>query len=129
MDGKMIKTKDFKGEISILHFWFIKCKPCIEEIPDWNRLQKQYSHKGINFIAFSRDSMVELKEFLMKKPFNFTLIPESESIIKSEFTILWGYPMTIVTDKDNKVIKAFGKLTEEDMQEISYILSFNDRVK
>ena len=129
LDGKMIKTEDFKGEISILHFWFIKCKPCIEEIPDWNILQKQYSQKGIKFIAFSRDSNDELKEFLISKPFDFTHIPGSESIIKSQFAILWGYPMTIVTDKKNKVIQAFGKLSEINIHEIADVLSSNDRFK
>lgn len=123
LTGKELNLDDLKGEISVIHFWFLKCKPCLEEIPELNKLRRSFAHTDIIFLAFSKDSAEAVLKFLDLKEFNFRLIPDCEEIINSELKFFHGYPSTIVTDRNNKVLKVYGKLSEDDMQDLGTLLS------
>ena len=102
------------GKINVINFWFIKCAPCIKEIPELNTLAQKYSSNEINFIAFTKDNTSELKEFLKNHPFNFTIVPNSNNIIKGKFKLMWGYPFTIITNKENTIIGVINSTTSSN---------------
>jgi len=85
----------------VLNFWFIGCKPCVEEIPDLNRIQEKFKDKDVVFLAVTFDSKKKLEEFVKKKPFNFTLVPDSMKIIRQFYVN--SYPTTMLIDKDRKI--------------------------
>ena len=106
MGKNRIRTKDLKGKINVINFWFIRCAPCVAEIPDLNTLVKKYKSKDINFLAVSRDSSSAIVNFLKKHPFDFTIIPNGNDIFRKNFQLMWGYPFTIITNKKNVIIGA-----------------------
>lgn len=85
----------FKGKFIYIDFWATWCKPCIREIPDLVKLEKEYLGKNIEFVSVSFDSKKEPWEnyvnregltgiqFWVDKPnkdiydvgFNITMIP------------------------------------------------------
>lgn len=104
MNNNRIRTKDLKGKINIINFWFKACAPCVAEIPDLNSLVKKYKSKEINFLAITRDSSIEIEGFLKKHPFDFTIIPNGNDLFRKKFQLIWGYPFTIITNKKNVII-------------------------
>jgi thiol-disulfide isomerase/thioredoxin len=77
LDGKKFDSKNLNKKPTLINYWSIQCKPCIEEIPKLNELQEKYGDK-MNFIAISpslceRDKTLK---FLEKKPFNFIQLEE-----------------------------------------------------
>ena len=106
MDNNHIRTKDLKGKINIINFWFKACAPCVAEIPDLNILFKKYKSKEINFFAVTTDSTSEIVNFLKKHPFDFTIIPNGNDLFRKKFKLMWGMPFTIITDKNNVIIGA-----------------------
>lgn len=104
LDGNIISTQSIKGKINVLNFWFIKCKPCVAEIPNLNTLPIKYSKNEYNFLALTLDNTSLLRPFLKKQPFNFTIIPNAKKVINDKFHMIYGYPFTIITDKKNKII-------------------------
>ena len=106
MDNNRIRTKDLKGKINIINFWFKACAPCVAEIPDLNILAKKYKNKEVNFLAISSDSSIEIVNFLIKHPFDFTIIPNGSDLFKKKFQLMWGMPFTIITNKKNVIIGA-----------------------
>jgi peroxiredoxin len=106
IDNNRIRTKDLKGKINIINFWFKACVPCVAEIPDLNILYKKYKSKEINFIAITTDSTSEIVNFLKKHPFDFTIIPNGNDLFRKKFQLMWGYPFTIITNKKNVIIGA-----------------------
>ena len=106
MYNNRVRTKDLKGKINVINFWFKACAPCVAEIPDLNILFKKYKSKEINFFAVTTDSTSEIVNFLKKHPFDFTIIPNGNDLFRKKFKLMWGMPFTIITDKNNVIIGA-----------------------
>lgn len=90
-----------KGKVIVLNFWFIGCKPCVAEIPDLNKIKEKFKDKDVAFFAVTFDSKKKLEEFVIKKPFDFTLVPNSMNIIRQFYVN--AYPTTIIIDKNRKI--------------------------
>ncbi len=106
IEGNTINTTNIKGKINVMNFWFIKCAPCIAEIPYLNTLVGKYDPDKVNFLAFAKDSSSQVQSFLKQRPFDFRIIPDETGIIENDFQLGWGYPFTIITDKENIIIGA-----------------------
>lgn len=104
LSHNFIRTHDLKGKVNIINFWFTNCTPCVKEIPFLNAIVRKYKTPSINFLAFTKDTRLQLIDFLQIHPFDFKIIPESKNLIDNIFQRTWSYPMTIVTDRKNKII-------------------------
>ena len=91
-------------------------------MPALDSLRQDFKNSPINFIAVSTDSKIEVKDFLETHAFNFRHIANGEEFIEKQFGTTWGFPSTWVIDRDNKVIKIFGKLSASDLRELVGVL-------
>jgi thiol-disulfide isomerase/thioredoxin len=99
--GKKYDLEDLKDKIIVLNFWFTKCKPCVAEIPDLNKIKEKYKSQNVAFFAVTFDSEKILHDFLNKRQFDFTIIPNGFKTIQ-QFKIQ-SYPTTIIIDKQRKI--------------------------
>ncbi len=57
--------------IVVLNFWATWCKPCVEELPVFEKLRKQYAKRPVKIILvntdFKRDLETRVKPFIRKK--------------------------------------------------------------
>ena len=102
--GKEIDSAYFQDKISIINFWFIGCQPCEDEMPVFNQLVEKYKDSKVNFLALSRNHIVDIEEFAKDKPFNVDQIADGSMIIEDIFHGRWGYPITIVADQNQKIL-------------------------
>ena len=47
VQGKLVNLSDYKGKVVLLNFWGTWCGPCLQEIPDFNKLYSKYNKKGV----------------------------------------------------------------------------------
>jgi len=104
MDGDSLKAEYFSQKINVINFWFIGCHPCEAEMPGFNALVEKYKTQPVNFLAISRNKPEDIQEFVADWPFNVDHIALGENITRDFFHLTWGYPTTIVTDANNKII-------------------------
>ncbi|MBA2653685.1 MAG: TlpA family protein disulfide reductase [Gammaproteobacteria bacterium] len=45
--GRPIRISDYRGKWIVINYWATWCVPCIQEIPELNKLAKYYKHKVI----------------------------------------------------------------------------------
>ena len=112
--GDKIHSKSLEGKPSIINFWFIDCKPCVEEIPLFNDLVAEIDPTRVNFIAIGRDGMKEQEKFLKKTPWNFEHLENGELLIENVFQHSWGYPKTFLIDKKGIIVSVYGGLAFKD---------------
>lgn len=121
INGNTITTKSLKGKINILNFWFTTCAPCIAEIPGLNQIKEKYGEQEINYISICRDDLEEVNQFLRKHPLNFDVIPDGYELTEKTFHSMWGFPLNIVTNKNNIIIAAFsGGPTDDSAPQVVF---------
>lgn len=98
LDGKTYDLAALKGKAVVLNFWFVDCPPCRVEIPGLNTLVKEFANKDVVFLALALDDEKDLKEFLKKSPFTYTIVPKAREI--SQKYGVEGYPTHIVIDRN-----------------------------
>ncbi len=97
MEGNEVDLEELKGKVVVLNFWFIACKPCVEEMPDLNRLVAKYKdNEDVVFLAMTYDKHEKVAAFLKKNPFDFTIIPDAQKIV-NEYIVM-GFPTNLVID-------------------------------
>lgn len=107
IDGNEIDTRNLLGKVTIINFWFIKCAPCVAEMPRLNAIVKKYGRQKVNYLSLSRDPEQDIKAFLRANTFRFTHVSNAKDIIEESFRLIWGYPSTIVVDPEGRIVEIF----------------------
>jgi len=68
-DGKIINLKEYKGDVVFINFWATWCGPCVEEMPDLQKLYSAYNDK-VTFLFVARDKQNIVSAFLTKKDYD-----------------------------------------------------------
>lgn len=98
--GEKINTRDLKGKILVINYWFINCMPCRKEIPVLNELVRHFEgDTSVVFISIAKDSNRDLKEFLETTPFSYKVIGYGEGSQG-----IGSFPTNVVVDKEGKIV-------------------------
>lgn len=102
VDGKTIRLSDLKGKVVVLNFWFIACAPCHAEAPALKKIAAQFG-KDVTFISIARETEDDLKKYVAGNSFFDTNIADKSSEINKGIYHVFGFPTTIVIDKQGKI--------------------------
>ncbi|HAQ60918.1 TPA: hypothetical protein DCR49_02790 [Candidatus Delongbacteria bacterium] len=122
-DGKIIELDSLllKGPV-LLNFWASWCKPCKEELPEFNKISNEYSGKGLNVILVTIDkpsTVSKAKSFLKTKGFNMELLKDCDLKVIKSFGGGESVPYTFLIDKDKHITfkkkgqTSYGELLKE----------------
>src|SRR5882762_1370730 len=56
LKGETLQTKELKYKIVVLDFWATWCENCVSEIPELNKLEKEYGSRGVKVIGLAVQS-------------------------------------------------------------------------
>ena len=102
MSGNLVDTKQLKGKVLVINFWFTTCPPCKAERPYLNRIVDDYkSDPNVVFIAVALDQKEQLNPYLKEHEFKYTVIPDGKKIADSYG--IPGYPTQLIVDKEGKI--------------------------
>ena len=103
--GNTYTPEDIKGKVVIINLWFINCAPCVEEMPELNKLVKEYeNNKDVLFLALTLDEKgPSLNKFLDTHVFNYNIVPDSQDYIMNKLQVN-SFPTHIVLDKNSNVV-------------------------
>ncbi len=82
---RVIRFEDLRKEINhvtdttlVVHFWATWCKPCVEELPNYEKLSQEYAKKRIRFLMVSMDFPKDIKDkvepFIAKNSINSEVV-------------------------------------------------------
>ena len=68
LDNNEPKTlRDYRGQVVLLNLWATWCPPCLDELPQLNRLQKTYESEGLIVITISDERRSTIRRFEREK--------------------------------------------------------------
>jgi len=114
LQGKRWSLKDLRGKIVVLNFWFTSCPPCIEEMPELNKLVQEYGNQNVVFLGLTYNNAAQVNTFLQKRTFSYKQLPNSHAVNTKYQVSSW--PTSIVIDKEGTIKMIIGsspKIREE----------------
>ncbi|HEX3129518.1 MAG TPA: TlpA disulfide reductase family protein [Thermoanaerobaculia bacterium] len=102
-DGSPRRLHDFRGQVVVVNLWATWCPPCRAEMPDLNRLQREYRRRGLAVVTVSDEPRETIQGFAAKQPFTTTNV-FAESL---GWLDVPGRPLSIVIDRDGTVRRMF----------------------
>ncbi len=96
---------DYKGEVVLLNFWGTWCPPCLDEMPDLNRLHADYKDQGLRVITISDESPEELVAFTEFIPLDTEsgYIEDGMALPLPYVKMMEGRPESYVIDRDGTI--------------------------
>ena len=113
LDGNDVDSSIIsKNSVTVLNFWFNGCSPCVQELPELNKLNEELKEKGGQVIGINIDSLdgnedgiAEAKNILEKQGAKYTnLSLDSNSEAGKYATSIMAFPTTIVLDRNGNII-------------------------
>ena len=128
VDGKSVHMADVlaDGEYLLLDFWASWCLPCLEQIPDVQRVYEKYHPKGLNIIGISSDEdeqawrtaidrykLSSYPQVLSEEPTDGDrlLFEEFENI--ADRYEVYEIPCFILIDSTGKIVARWQRLSDE----------------
>jgi thiol-disulfide isomerase/thioredoxin len=108
LDKGSFRLADFRGKTVVLNLWATWCGPCRMEVPEYERVRKQYNGRSVEFIALTtedpRTSSDRVKQFVREFKFGFRQgwsDPETTMMIMNGRNVI---PQTMVIGPDGQII-------------------------
>lgn len=109
LEGNQIGLHDLRGKVVVLNFWSTSCAPCIQEMPQWARLYRQYHAQGLDLIAIASpgDAPNYVLDFTRRSQLPFPVALDPAGSHFKAFGPIQAVPTTIIIDKHNKIVQRY----------------------
>lgn len=115
LDGQTLDLAALRGKVVLVAFWTTRCAVCAGETSKLNQLATNYKDKNVVFLGLTTDNATKAASFIKKKPFDFTIVPDSFGILlkyadkDSYGNMLVGYPAYYLINQQGEIeLKANG---------------------
>ena len=114
INGQPVKLSDYSGKIVILNFFATWCPPCRMEMPDFERIARNYPNDvKILAINVGRESVAKVKDFVSENSITFTVAMDDGNV-SNLYGPIRGIPVTVIIDKNMNIAQKYiGMRTEE----------------
>jgi cytochrome c-type biogenesis protein len=103
LEGQRLRLSDFRGRVVLLNFWATWCGPCRAEIPELNKLQRDFQASGLTVVGVSwDDSAAGVREFQKEIRQDYTVLLGGEDA-QGKFEAIRSLPTTYVIDREGHI--------------------------
>jgi thiol-disulfide isomerase/thioredoxin len=118
LDGQTLRSQELKDKIVVLDFWATWCENCVSEIPEFNKLEKDYSSRGVRVIGLAVQSgwASDIQKFVKQYDMRYTILVGNDDTV-TDFGVI-SFPNTYVIGPGWKVYKKYSGLSESKAVDI-----------
>ena len=101
-DGKDMSMASLRGKVVLLNFWGTWCKPCLKELPEFDRLVRRYRKHGAVLVAIATDTEPDkVLEFARERKIAGKLLLGGEGLAGKYDSA--NFPFSFVVDDKGKI--------------------------
>ena len=118
LDGRTLRSEELKDKIVVLDFWATWCENCISEIPEFNKLEKEYSSRGVKVIGLAVQSgwASDIQKFARQYNMRYTVLVGNDDTV-TDFGVI-SFPNTYVIGPGWKLFKKYSGVSETKAADI-----------
>jgi peroxiredoxin len=107
LEGKSLELAALlaKGPV-VLDFWATWCKPCLQALPEIQRVQDRWAARGVTMVGISEDgprNLAKVRPFASRYKLTYPLIVDEDGSLQSAYQVR-SLPTTFVIDRRGRVV-------------------------
>ena len=103
IDGRTISRDGQKGRVTLLNFWGTWCAPCQGEVPELNRVAKEFGgNMDVVGIALSESSVRSLRDYCRAKKVAYPQVMAPDDVLE-KFGHIHEVPVTVLLDARGQI--------------------------
>jgi thiol-disulfide isomerase/thioredoxin len=122
LDGRSQAIGQWRGKVMVINFWATWCPPCLEEIPEFVRLQDSLGDRGLQFVGIAIDDVDKVRDFASRFQVNYPMLVGEFGAVELARVAgnkLGGLPFTVIVDRNGRLVRTeLGGLNQEKLSAI-----------
>jgi peroxiredoxin len=118
---KSISPAGYRNRVVLLNFWGTWCKPCLEELPEFDRLYRKYRRHGLTLVAVATDEDAKpVQEFIDKHKLTAKIALDGEKAAGE-----YGrpnFPFSFVVDGSGTIVAAYDYVDKKCLGELEQVI-------
>ena len=119
-DGRLQPMNQWQGRLLVVNFWATWCAPCIEEMPDLQRVQVEYAERGVTIVGIAIDNASAVKRFRDEQNIALTLLVAGAAgteLVRQLGNASGALPYTVLVDRSGGVVQSkLGRLQASQLR-------------
>jgi thiol-disulfide isomerase/thioredoxin len=108
IDDSTFRLADFGGKVIVTNVWATWCGPCRREVPDYEKVRKEYTGRDVEFIALTTEDPLaardKVRKFARDFHFSFRIGWADRETARVLMNGRNGIPQTLVLGTDGHVL-------------------------
>lgn len=108
IDSGSFRLADFHGKVVVINLWASWCGPCRREIPEYEKVRKDYAGRDVEFVGLTTEdphtSSENVKRFLRNVSFGFRLGWADRETARILMNGRRSIPQTLVIDGTGRIV-------------------------
>ena len=108
IDNTSFRLADFDGRVIVVNVWATWCGPCRREVPDYEKVRKEYAGHEVEFIALTTEDPLttrdRVQKFVRDFNFGFRIGWADPATARTLMNGRSSIPQTMVIDKHGQIV-------------------------
>ena len=103
LDSRVYSLASLRGKVVLVNFWATSCMPCRKEMPDIEKVYREFGHKGLVVLAISTEERTVVANFAASQGYSFPILLDPGGKASASFYVD-GIPESFIFDRQGRLI-------------------------
>jgi thiol-disulfide isomerase/thioredoxin len=107
LDGTKFRLSESKGRVVVLDFWATWCGPCLQAMPQVDRVAREFRDRGVRLVAVNlQEAPREITAMLERHKLSPTVALDRDGVVAEKYGVT-AIPQTVVIDREGNVARLY----------------------